>query len=188
MGWYPANDELTVSLQQQQLRHQRRQKPRQRSSLLTPKIPTIFFRFRKQWWWYCDYVDGDVVAMKTFFMAGAVRAAIFCPTTVEPVNETMRTWWWLDLPLTRGRGWASLGDAEDGEDLLLGMVSFFVHWGCQWWQLRFAAVEDDRVVMNFGVKPLGEWQWPHQQCCRNQTPCSPPLSLIEFSKHWKSCL
>ena len=36
---YPANDELTVSLQQQQLRHQRRQKPRLRSSLLTPKIP-----------------------------------------------------------------------------------------------------------------------------------------------------
>ena len=49
--------------------------------------------------------------MKTFFMAGAVRAAIFCPTTVEPVNETMRTWW-LDLPLPRGRVWASLGDAE----------------------------------------------------------------------------
>ena len=73
---------------------------------------------------YCEYVDGDVVAMKTFFMAGAVRAAIFCPTTVEPVNETMRTWW-LDLPLTRGRVWASLGDAEDG-----GMVGFFVHWGC----------------------------------------------------------
>ena len=24
--------------------------------------------------------------------------------------------WWLDLPLTRGRVWASLGDAEDGED------------------------------------------------------------------------
>ena len=74
---------------------------------------------------HCEYVDGDVVAMKTFFMAGAVRAAIFCPTTVEPVNETMRTWWWLDLPLTRGRVWASLGDAEDGED-----GGFFVHWRC----------------------------------------------------------
>ena len=34
-----------------------------------------------------------------------------------------------------------------------------------------------RVVMIFGVKPLGEWRWPHQQCCRNQTPCSPPLSF-----------
>ena len=53
-----------------------------------------------------EYVDGDVVAMKTFFMAGAVRAAIFCPTTVEPVNETMRTWVVVGSSINT---WASLG-------------------------------------------------------------------------------
>ena len=55
---------------------------------------------------HCEYVDGGVVAMKTFFMAGAVRAAIFCPTTVEPVNETMRTWVVVGSPIST---WTSLG-------------------------------------------------------------------------------
>ena len=107
---------------------------------------------------YCEYVDGDVVAVKTFFMAGAVRAAIFCPTTVEPVNETMRTWWWLDLPLTRGRVWASLGDAEDNGDLFFVEDSEFC--------LCIGDVNDVNYVLLllkmieglcfFGVKPLGE--------------------------------
>ena len=44
--------------------------------------------------------------LKTFFMAGAVRAAIFCPTTVEPVNETMRTWVVVGSSINT---WASLG-------------------------------------------------------------------------------
>ena len=88
---------------------------------------------------YCEYFDGDVVAMKTFFMAGAVRAAIFCPTTVEPVNEMMRTWWWADLPLARGRVWASLDDAEDVGDLFfVGDGEFF---------LCIGDVNDDNYVL-----------------------------------------
>ena len=95
--------------------------------------------------------------MKTFFMAGAVRAAIFCPTTVEPVNDTIRTWWWLDLPLTRGRVWASLGDAEDNGDLFFVEDSEFCLCigdvnDVNYVLLRF---EDDRVAVFFWGQTFG---------------------------------
>ena len=48
-------------------------------------------------------------------MAGAVRAAIFCPTTVEPVNETMRTWVVVGSSINTLAS-LGLGDAEDCED------------------------------------------------------------------------